>query len=72
MGRTQIIAVILIFAGVLALVYGHFSYTKKTGEAKIGPLELEVKERKTVNVPTGVGVAAIAVGVFLLLARKKS
>lgn len=71
MRTTQIVAIALIFAGVLGLIYGHFSYTKETHEAKIGPLELEVKEKETVNVPTWVGVGAIAVGVIMLLARKR-
>jgi len=71
MRTTQIVAIVLIFAGVLGLIYGHFSYTKETHGAKIGPLELEVKEKETVNVPTWVGVAAIAVGVILLLASKR-
>jgi hypothetical protein len=37
--------------GVLGLVYGSFSFTKETHQAKIGPIELSVKEKETVNVP---------------------
>ena len=47
------------FAGILALVYGGFSYTKETHEAKIGPIELSVKDKQTVNVPVWAGVGAI-------------
>ena len=71
MRTTQIVAIILIFAGVLGLIYGQFSYTKKTHDARIGPLELQVKEKETVNLPIWVGVGAIAVGVILLLPRKR-
>ncbi len=71
MRRDQILAIVLIAAGVLGLIYGQFSYTKKTHDAKIGPLELRVKEKETVAVPTWVGVGAIAAGVVLLLASKK-
>lgn len=39
MSTVKIAAVALIAAGILALVYGSFSYTKETHEAKIGPLE---------------------------------
>ena len=56
MAGRQIIAVILIVAGVLGLLYGGFSYTKETQEAKIGPLELSVKDKETVNVPVWAGV----------------
>ena len=45
----------LTVAGVLGLVYGSFSYTKKTHEAKLGPIELSVKEKQTVNVPVWAG-----------------
>jgi hypothetical protein len=53
--------------GVLGLVYGGFSYTKETHEAKLGPIELSVKDKETVNVPVWAGVAAIVIGSGLLL-----
>ena len=42
MNATKIAAIVLIVAGVLGLVYGSFSYTKNTHEAKLGPIELSV------------------------------
>jgi hypothetical protein len=63
----------LIVAGVLGLVYGGFSYTKETHEAKLGSIELSMKERETVNVPVWAGVGAIAIGgMLLLLGGRKS
>jgi len=67
MNGTKIVAIALIVAGVLALMYGGFSYTKDTTAVKLGPLELSVKENKTVNVPMWAGVGAIAVGALLLV-----
>lgn len=73
MGLVKIVAIVLILGGLLGLLYGGFSYTKETQEAKIGPLELSVKETQTVNVPVWAGVAAIVAGGGLLLfAGKKS
>jgi len=63
----RIVAVVLIVAGALALAYGGFSYTKETHQAKIGPIELSMKEKQDVNVPQWAGVAAIAAGVVLLV-----
>ena len=63
----QIVAIILIAAGALGLIYGSFSFTKETHQAKIGPVELSVKEKETVNVPVWAGAGAIAFGVVLLL-----
>ena len=48
-------------------MYGSFSYTKETHEAKLGPLEMSVEEKETVAVPTWAGIGAIAVGTVLLL-----
>jgi uncharacterized membrane protein YidH (DUF202 family) len=67
MNATKLAAVALIAAGVLALVYGSFSYTRESHELKLGPIELSMKEKQTVNVPVWAGVAAIVVGGALLL-----
>lgn len=73
MNAVKIAAIALIVAGTLGLVYGSFSYTKETQTAKLGPIELSVKERQTVNVPVWAGVGAIAIGgVLLLFGTKKS
>lgn len=73
MNAVKIVAILLIVAGILGLVYGSFSYTRETQEAKFGPFELSVKDKQTINVPVWVGVGAIAAGgVLLLFAGKKS
>ena len=73
MNAVKIPAIVLIAAGVLGLLYGGFSFTKETHEAKLGPIELSVKEKKTVNVPVWASVGAIAIGGSLLLfGNKKS
>lgn len=72
MNASRIAALVLIVAGVLGLIYGSFSYTKETHETKIGPLELSVKEKETVNVPVWAGIGAIVIGgALLLLGGKK-
>ena len=50
-------------------MYGKFSYTKATHEAKLGPLDLSVKDNQMVNVPLWAGVGVIVVGALLLLVR---
>ena len=72
MGAIRIMAIVLIVAGILGVVYGKFSYTKETHDAKIGSLELSIKDKQTVNVPAWAGVAAIAAGGVLLFVRAKS
>jgi len=71
MNALKIAGLVLVAAGILGLVYGSFTYTKETHQAKIGPLELAVHEKETVNVPIWAGVGAIVVGCGLLIAGGK-
>jgi hypothetical protein len=71
LSAVKIVALLLIVAGILGLVYGGFSYTKETHDAKLGPLELSVKEKERVNVPMWAGVGAIVAGALLLLVPAK-
>ena len=70
MNAVKMLAIVLIVAGTLGLIYGGFTYTKETHQAKLGPIELSVKDTETVNVPVWAGVGAIVAGVILLFARK--
>lgn len=71
MNAVKITALVLIAAGILGLVYGSFSYTKDRHEAKVGPVELSITEKETVNVPVWAGVGAIFVGSMLLLVGRR-
>ncbi|HLX09944.1 MAG TPA: hypothetical protein VKY89_18955 [Thermoanaerobaculia bacterium] len=72
MSAAKVVAIVLIVAGILGLLYGSFTYTKKTHDAKVGPLEFAVKEKQTVNIPVWAGVGAIVIGGLLLLVRSPS
>lgn len=65
------IAIVLLVAGALAIIYGGFTYTKKTHKAELGPISFAVKEKETVNVPVWAGVAAIVAGGVLLFVNTK-
>nr|WP_316641948.1 hypothetical protein [uncultured Roseateles sp.] len=66
MNPIRLIAIVLLIGGTLALVYGGFSYTKDTTAVKLGPIELSVKEKESVNIPIWAGVGAIVAGGLLL------
>lgn len=70
MNAVKMLAIVLIVAGALGLAYGSFSYTKETHQAKIGPIELSVEDKETVNIPVWAGVGALVAGLFLLVSRK--
>jgi drug/metabolite transporter (DMT)-like permease len=71
MNARKLVAIVLVAAGVFALVYGGFSVTKEQHDLKLGPIELSVQEKQRVNIPVWAGVGAIAIGVALLLFGKK-
>ncbi len=66
MNGIKVVGIALLIAGVLGSVYGSFSYTKDTTAVKLGPVELSVKEKETVNIPMWAGVGAIVAGGLLL------
>jgi hypothetical protein len=70
MNAIRMLAFALILGGILGLAYGSFTYTKENHQAKVGPIELNVKEKETVNIPVWAGIGAIVIGGVLLIGRK--
>ncbi len=71
MNAVKIMGILLIVAGIAGLLYGSFSYTKETHDIKLGPIEMSVAEKQTVNIPVWAGVGAIVGGGVLLLYASK-
>ncbi len=73
MNAVKMAAIALLVGGILGLAYGSFTYTRETHTSKLGPIELSVKDKRTVNVPVWAGVGAIVLGgALLLFGRRKS
>ena len=71
METRKILGIVLLAAGILALAYRGFTYTKETHEANLGPLHMEVKEKEHVDIPVWAGVGLAAAGAALLVLGKK-
>ena len=71
MNPIKILALVLVVGGVLGLLYGGFSYTKDTSAVKLGPIELTVKEQKSVNIPIWASIGALVVGGILFVSVNK-
>lgn len=71
MSALKIVAILLIAAGTIGLIYGGITYTKTTHDASIGPIDISITDKETVNIPVWAGVGAIVVGGALLLVPKK-
>ena len=72
MSAIKILAMVLIVAGILGLVYGGFTYTKESHDLKLGKLELSVKDKETFNIPVWAGAGAIVAGALLFFVRQKN
>jgi hypothetical protein len=72
MNAIKVIAAVLIVAGILALAYGGFTYTRATHDVAIGPIEFSVQEKERVNVPLWAGVGLIAIGGVLLFVPRRN
>ena len=72
MTALRITAIVLIVAGALALIYGGFSYTSRSGESEWGPLNVSVDKRETINIPFWAGASTVAIGVALLLIKRRN
>ena len=61
-----VVAIVLIALGAFGLVRGKVDYTDKHA-AKVGSIELSVKEKDSVAVPQWLSIGAIAAGALLLV-----
>jgi len=63
-----VVGVLLMLAGLVVLVLRGVSYTKDKDEVKVGPIEIESKEKGFIT-PTA-GMIAIVVGAVLVFAGR--
>lgn len=65
------LGLILIAAGVLALVIGEFTYTRRRDTVELGPLKASIQQKERVTIPRALGVIAVIAGVAVLLVGKQ-
>jgi hypothetical protein len=68
MNAVKIVGIVLVLVGLGGFFTGGFSFTKDTTAAKIGPIELTVKEKESVNIPQWLSLGAVALGAIVLVA----
>ncbi|MEM8962475.1 MAG: hypothetical protein AAGD38_13410 [Acidobacteriota bacterium] len=67
----RIVGIVLLVAGIVALVYGGFSFSEERTALKVGTWELKVSDEERFPVPPGVAVGAIIVGIIFVAQRSK-
>ena len=68
MNALKIVGIVLVLVGLGGFFTGGFSFTKDTTAAKIGPIELTVREKESVNIPQWLSLGAVALGAIVLVA----
>jgi hypothetical protein len=66
-GIVKLIGVLLIVFGIVALVLGGITYTKRDKVLDIGPIKATAEHEKTIPLSPIVGIASLAGGVVLLI-----
>jgi hypothetical protein len=72
MNSKTIVGIVLIVIGILALGYQGITYTTHKKVVDIGPIEATKKEDKTIPLPPIVGILALAGGVVVLVADRRT
>ena len=62
---------ILIAVGVVALVWGGFTYTTREKVVDIGPIDITRDKSHSIPLPPIIGAVAVIGGIVLLVSGKK-
>ncbi|TKK70913.1 hypothetical protein FC093_04250 [Ilyomonas limi] len=67
----RILGIILIVVGVLMLIFTNISFTKEEKVVDVGPLEVNKKEKHTIDWPNYAGAIAVIGGIALVVLDKR-
>lgn len=69
----RILGIVLVVAGILALLYGGINYNKDKTVLQIGSMNVTATEHKSIPIPAVAGVTVLIGGVALLaVGRRRS
>ena len=68
----KLIGVLLVVFGIVALVLGGITYTKREKVLDIGPITATAEHEKTIPLSPIVGFASLAGGIVLILAGART
>ena len=63
--------IVLIILGVVGLVYGGITYTRRRDTVSLGPITATVNQRETLPISPVVGAVVLAAGIGLLIAGSR-
>ena len=62
-----IVGIVLIIIGIVSLVYGGFSYTKREKILDLGPIQATAEKQKTIPLPPVLGGICLVGGIVLVI-----
>ena len=68
----KLIGVLLVVFGIVALVLGGITYTKREKVLDIGPIKATAEHEKTIPLSPIVGIASLAGGIALIVAGSRT
>jgi uncharacterized membrane protein YidH (DUF202 family) len=68
----KLIGVLLIVFGIVALVLGGITYTKREKVLDLGPIKATAEHEKTIPLSPIVGIASLAGGIALVVAGSRT
>ena len=70
----RVLGLVLVVAGLIALLAGGFSFTRRREVARVGPISATVQEKQSYPVARWAGIALLVAGVGLVRAggRKRA
>ncbi len=67
----QVLGVVLIVFGLVALALGGINYTRHRKILDVGPIQATAEERNRIPLPPVVGIVAVGAGVVLLVTSRR-
>lgn len=67
----RILGIILIIVGILMLIFTNISFTQEKKVVDLGPLQVNKKEKKTIDWPNYAGAVAVIGGIALVALDRK-
>lgn len=64
----RLLGIILIVVGIVGLVWGGITYTKRKDTVSVGPISATVKQKETFPISPVAGGVALVIGIGLLVA----
>ncbi|HJQ57731.1 MAG TPA: hypothetical protein VJ890_12530 [Vineibacter sp.] len=67
-----IVGIVLVVAGIAALVVPYIVVTDTKQVLNVGPLSIEAKEQRVIPIPMIAGIAAVVAGVACLFVARRN